>query len=402
MREKFTNRDITSEVSIQESRIISFDRKDNVCYSFRVYRDGVVGIHYQEGDMSDEEGFARAEKNLALNRPYPYDLETGVRHRDKTELQLKDGDILDFAREIMDVVRTRYPRFSFSGSFGQYISIIAAENSKGMDYSNRDCHTTLTLMYKHADSKNIDDGGFDISLRSYDKEKVFELIDNNLANYENVLEIPDDIIIMNQYYGYLGLIKESLNAESLALGTSLFTGKIGERVFSPEFSLIHDVSDENCWDNTFFDGEGVVLEGDRLPYIENGVILRGYADKRIAEKYNVPCTGSAWRNFSDIPSNGKVNLTIKRSAKTVKELLDGRLCIIPVYAAGGGFNEKGDYVTPVQMSFLCDGEKILGRLPEFTLATNMYEMFGDGFIGVGSDQPVFNDKSILFRAHRGK
>ena len=74
MREKFTNRDITSEVSIQESRIISFDRKDNVCYSFRVYRDGVVGIHYQEGDMSDEEGFARAENNLALNRPYPDDL----------------------------------------------------------------------------------------------------------------------------------------------------------------------------------------------------------------------------------------------------------------------------------------------------------------------------------------
>ena len=131
------------------------------------------------------------------------------------------------------------------------------------------------------------------------------------------------------------------------------------------------------------------------------MILKGYADKKIAKKYGVPHTGSAWRNFSDIPSNGKVSFRITRSDKTVKELLNGRLSVVPVRYSGGGFNEKGEYVMPVQMAYLCDGEKFLGRLPEFTLVSNMFDMFGKDFIGVGSDNPVFNDKQILVKMKLG-
>ena len=46
--------------------------------------------------MSDEEGFSRAEKNLALKRPYPFELEEGVRHRDKTEVVISDKEFNNF------------------------------------------------------------------------------------------------------------------------------------------------------------------------------------------------------------------------------------------------------------------------------------------------------------------
>ena len=52
---------------------------------------------------------------------------------------------------------------------------------------------------------------------------------------------------------------------------------------------------------------------------------------------------------------------------------------------------------PVHHAFLCDGEKFLGSLPPFTFSSNMFDMFGKDFIGVGSDQPVFNDKQILIK-----
>lgn len=113
-------------------------------------------------------------------------------------------------------------------------------------------------------------------------------------------------------------------------------------------------------------------------------------------------TGSAYRTHSDIPSNGNVNLRIQRSSKTIRELLGGRLSVVPVRYSGGGFNEKGDWVMPVQLAYLCDGESFLGRLPEFVLVSNMFDMFGKDFIGVGSDNPVFNDKSILARMDLGK
>ena len=113
-------------------------------------------------------------------------------------------------------------------------------------------------------------------------------------------------------------------------------------------------------------------------------------------------TGSANFGMTDVPGNGYVNLRIKRSDKTVKELLDGRLTVVPIVAAGGGFNDKGEFVTPVQTAMLCDGERFIGRLPEFAIKSNMFDMFGKGFIGVGSDDPVFNDKQILVKMDYSK
>ena len=97
------------------------------------------------------------------------------------------------------------------------------------------------------------------------------------------------------------LLVQSLNAENLALGTSLLAGKVGEKVFADNFTMIHNVSDSKMWMNTFWDADGIVHKGDKLTYIKNGKILRGYADKRIAAKYNVECTGSAYQDYADIP-----------------------------------------------------------------------------------------------------
>ena len=71
--------------------------------------------------------------------------------------------------------------------------------------------------------------------------------------------------------------------------------------------------------------------------------------------------------------------------------------MIPVQYSGGGFNDKGEYVMPVHLALLSDGEKVIGKLPPFTLSGNMFDMFGKDFIGVGSDKPIFNDKQILVK-----
>lgn len=401
MKEKFISINTNSQVNIEENKIISFDKSSLSTYSFRVGKDGFLGVHYQEGEMSDEEGYARAAQNLELKRPYPFELETGERHRDKTEKELTDKEIFDLAGEALSYLHSKYPDFRLNGEVRQRKTESGQQNDRGLNYSNKDCSVHADFSFKHKDSKDIHDGWFGIGLRNFDVDKLYSMADNYLSNFEKEAKLPEEIIVQIQYYGFLGKLLESLDAEKLCLGTSLLSGKIGEKVFSDQFTLCHDVTDKECWHDNFFDGEGVVLPGDKLAYIENGVVLRGYSDKRIAKKYGVEHTGSAWRNYSDIPSNGNVNFRITRSEKTVKELLNKRLSIVPVRYSGGGFNEKGEYVMPVQMAYLCDGEKFLGRLPEFTLVSNMFDMFGKDFIGVGSDNPVFNDKQILVRMKLG-
>lgn len=401
MREKLRFEQIISRVKYEESIIHSFHRSNSCENSFRVYEDGKVGIHYQIGEMSDEEGYALAKESLKERpRPYPFELEAGKRNRDKTECEMTDKELMETAKECMDYLCEKYPSFRYSSSFEQQKNTHKRTNEKGMEYSNTDCAMNVAVSYKHVDSKDIMDGGFNFSLRDFDKKVFTDMADNYLANFEKEVELPEEIIIGTQYYSLLGMLHSQLNGENIALKTSLLADKLGKQVFSKDFTLLHDVSDKECWFSRFWDGDGCVIEGDKQVFIDKGVVLSGYADKKNAKKYNIPHTKSAYHTFSDIPGAGGLRLTIERSKKTVKELLNGRYCVIPVICSGGGFEDNGDYTMPVQSAYLSDGEKILGKVPPFTMVSSMFDMFGKDFIGVGADNPIYNDKQILFRVKK--
>lgn len=396
MREKLSIILNASEIKFEENKIISFDRKKENLSSYRVLKDGYMGIHLQQGIIPDEEGYKLAKENLSLKRPYKFDLETGKRKRDKTEKILSDKELFELAETALGHISSKYPDFTLKGCFEQFRSEYIMENNKGLSYTNIDCTVNASFTFKHKDSNNIVDGSFSLGMRDYDLEKLYILADNFLGTYDNLVELPEEFALQMPYYSLLGKLYEFLNAERMSLGTSLLAGRIGEKIFNENFTICHDVSDEETWHTPFFDGEGITLENDKLPYIENGVLLRGYADKRTADKYGVEHTGSASIDFSDIPCNGNVNLRIKRSDKTIKELLDGKLSIVPVSYSGGGFNDKGEYNMPIHLAYLCDGEKFIGRLGSFSLTNNSFlGSFCEDFIGVGSDNPIFNDKQIV-------
>ena len=396
-KEKISVKNTSSEVKIEESEITAFSRENSESYSFRVYNDGFAGIKYSEGFMDDETGFAKAEENLSLKRPYKFALETGVRSRDMTEKEYSDKELMDIARESLGYLKKNYPDFTYAGSVSKNKRTVSAKNDAGMDYSDSDCTVSVDIRFKHKDSKDIYDGYFGISKRILEPKMFTDMADNFLANFCVKAEFPEELIVQVQYYGLLAKVRECLDAEKIARGTSLFSGKTGEKIFGENVTIYHDVSDKETWHNVFFDGDGVVNPDDKYMFIKNGVLLSGYADKWTADKYGVANTGSAYRDLADIPSNGNVNLRIERSTKTVRELLNGRMSVVPVQYSGGGFNDNGEYAMPVQKAYLCDGEKLLGVLPEFTLSSNMYDIFGKDFIGVGSDDPVFSDKQILVK-----
>lgn len=401
-KEKYVNITKYSAVKIEENQIDSFNKYDKTITSFRVYKDGFAGIHFQQGKMSDKEGYALAEKNLELQRPYPFPLVGGERSLDKTEKLLTDTELMKKAELELAYLRKNYPDFTFKGTlFSQQVTMLQ-KNSAGMNYCSIDGHNGVEFSFKHKDSKDIYNGYFSINMRTYSSAKFRRMADNYLSNYTKVLKMPKECIIMMPEWNLNGMLRSSLNAEELALGTSLLSGKIGQKVFSDSLTIEHDVSKAHIWMNTFWDAEGAVQKNDKLAYIKNGKVLRGYADRRIAAKYNVECTGSAYQNYRDIPQNGWLSLRIKPIQKTPKEILNGRLAIVPLLYSGGGFKETGEYAMPVQASYLTDGEKILGRLPPFTMRSNLFDMFGKDFIGVSKYSALWNADMMLVKMEAGK
>ena len=52
---------------------------------------------------------------------------------------------------------------------------------------------------------------------------------------------------------------------------------------------------------------------------------------------------------------------------------------------GGEFTDKGDYSTPLQLSYLLQKGEIIGRLPQITVRTSINEMFNHGLVEIASD-----------------
>ena len=55
-KEKYIGTYVYSEVKIVENEIVSFNKFDKTSTSFRVYKDGLVGVHFQQGKMTDKKG----------------------------------------------------------------------------------------------------------------------------------------------------------------------------------------------------------------------------------------------------------------------------------------------------------------------------------------------------------
>jgi len=217
------------------------------------------------------------------------------------------------------------------------------------------------------------------------------MVKEMIEAYKNKVDIPESkkSIIIIQQSELLRKIEEELNGEAIGRGISLFNEKINSKAFSDKVTIYQD-STEDKFHTPFFDMEGVINENDKYNLIEKGVIKNAYTDKKSAIEFSMPLTGAASGSYDEVPALSGAMLSIKSGGKNLKELLNGELAILVIAASGS----EGNFASPVQMAMITDGEHIIGRLPEFNISGNLYEMFGEDFVGVSEDKP-FIDEHVL-------
>jgi len=135
----------------------------------------------------------------------------------------------------------------------------------------------------------------------------------------------------------------------------------------------------------FFDTEGTVNLGYRFDLIRDGVLRSPMTDKKHAARYDLPLTGSAGGEYDSVPTLGLTPIQIAPTGQTIAELVGGRPAVLVWIAMGGDFTPDGQFGTPVQLAFLYDGEKMVGRLPGLNLSSHLYKMLGEDLIGVSTD-----------------
>jgi PmbA protein len=401
IKEKYISNFKEISINILQSNIKSVRKKDITKTGFRVYENGFIGIAGAVGKVDESELEKRAVENLKLEIPYPYEPSANlVKKVDYRKEALSHEELVKEVEELLKLLREEFPDFIFSNNI--YIQDFETKliNNKGIDLTHIDRVVVAAIIIKEKNSVNVFDAFSSYVDREYSREKILNNIRETLTAYRNKVELPikgkQPVVFLADDGLPLMKIIEEMNGYKVGTGASLFKDFIGEKKFSDKFTLYQSAEEEELTGVEFFDAEGVVNPDYRYTLIENGKIITPYTDKKTASEFNLPLTGSASAEYDKVPSLAPKNLVLKSSDKTLKELLDGQLGVVVVIASGGDFTQEGVFGTPVQLAFLTDGEKLLGRLPELTISGELYSMFGDDFVGKSQDKGLLDNKTMVF------
>ena len=386
-KEFITMRIKESAARVQNSEVTAVRVKDITRKGVRVYQDGKIGIAGVVGDAPEDVLLQGAMQNLNAGIAYPYPLTQNLKdHRCYNEQPMSSQELLEQAEGVLQILQKDYPDFAFSESISSIEQIVQMRNSEGLDLEYKDAVFALSLILKERATANLFDGALFCLTRNFDPDKFWDFNRSFLEAYRNKVELPEGDVLpvfmwdLSVLQSFLG---RALHGERFARGSSLFSGKLGEQLFAEKVTIELN-RDPATRIKPFFDTEGVVIPNDRLALVENGRLTAVLADKKTADTYGLAHTGAATGDYDDPPTIDGAHggsLSFKTDSEDIAAVLQGRPAVFALLCSGGDFTADGSFATPVQVSFLFDGERLLGKLPEFAVRSNLFRMLGEDYIG---------------------
>ena len=401
-KEFITIREKETAVRIQNTNINAIRTKDIVKKGLRVYKDGKIGISGAIGDIFDQALVDNAIENLSADISYPYDLSANLKdHRNYSKEKISSNELANLAEEILKRLREEYSDFDFSESINTKEITVSMKNTQGLDLEYKDAYMALGLILKEKKSANVFDGFLQYYGRSFDKDKFWQFNEELLAAYRKKVSLPEGEtlpVFMFDFSELDNFLSRSLNGELYATGSSLFSNKMGEKLFNEKITIQQN-RDPFHSAQPFFDMEGVVLEGDSYNLIQDGRLVNVYTDKRTAHTYNLPHTGAASGAYDGMPTLMRAPLRFVVDSDDIKAALNGQMAILVAVCSGGDFTSDGSFAAPVQVGFLFDGQRIIGKLPEFTMRSHLYKLLGEDYIGTFPNKHLYIGDGILLQGY---
>lgn len=186
---------------------------------------------------------------------------------------------------------------------------------------------------------------------------------------------------------FLNFYVENANAEDVQKHSSLFIGKLGQKIASRKVTIEDKPLQRNVFAR-WFDDEGVATYNKSI--IKNGVLQTYVYNLTTAAKEGVQTTGNASR------SGGKMGistffLSLKPGKKSQDELFkevgDG-VYITSVTGLHAGLNPQSGNFSLQSSGFLIKDGKVAAPLDVITVSGNLMEVFND-VVEVGNDVKVF-------------
>ena len=369
-------------LNVTDGKIDSFREQEEETNTVRVYENGFIGVAGCLGSIDEESLTSKAIEALALNIKYPCRLDGKLEKEIVNEEEIISvSKLIPTMQDFLDRLNTLCPNFAFSNKISLIHNRSEYINSLGRHLISSTRGISIQLLSQNRGSGNLFDTVFSYGGDNFDKDAL-------LANFKKEYDAfyvssdiePGEYPVVIDVTDLFGSFLQQFVAELYVSGASLLSGKLGEKAFSEKLTLKNDMNPTTNSSACFFDDEGCIAPDLRPTLIEKGVLTGLLTTKKSSENLKISNLGTAASTYDGVLSLGFNKFYVEPTVSSLKELIPGK-AIYVVINSGGDVTPDGHFASPVQMSYLMENGKIIGRLPEIKISGNFYDLFGKNYIG---------------------
>ena len=378
----------TVTLNVTAGQIDSFRETERTTGTVRVYENGCIGVAGCLGEPDEEALTGQAKEALSFGIPYPCHPEDPAEIQELHDEEiLPVPDLIPAMRSFLERLGEQCPKMAFSNKINLTHAKTEYRSSRGRHLVSSGGNLSIELIAQNRGSGNLFDTAFIWGGKHFDPDAVLSYFKEQ---YE-AFYVPADLApgrwpVVAEPGILFGTFMQHFTGDLYAAGASLLSGKLREKVFSEKLTLCDDLNPASSFETCFFDTEGCTARDSRPALIENGVLTGLLTTKKTAEQYGLPNLGNAEAPYDGVPTIGFHSFHLERTADTLRELVPGRAVGV-IIASGGDMTPDGHFAAPVQMAYLMEDGRPVGRLPETIISGSFFDMLGRDYLGAVHNCP---------------
>ncbi len=380
-KEYIINTSTVLTVNLVKSAPESFRKVVEKTNTVRVYKDGCIGVAGSIGETDFDALEKQAADNLENKLPYPANLpKNKIKTVDNSKFIFDTDKMMGYVRQLMEKISKALPDFIFSNKIIYREIESHYKNTEGSDLKYKGNRFDASIIIKSKKSANLFDLGYGFHQNYADTDAVVKEIVELCEKYDTPVDIePGKYPVLAESMDFLMRTLKDMTVEAYAANSSLYKGKLNEKIFADSYSLYIDRNPEENYCLPFFDAEGEYTDDYRQYVIKDGVLVNLLGNKRSADLYKLPVVKSSSAQYDSIPAVGFFGFTEKYGDKSFAQLTKEKTVMV-IMASGGDITTSGDYATPVQYAYLVQDGKMLGRLPDIKIHNNIFNIYGSDYV----------------------
>lgn len=400
--EKIVHKESSRCINVVASQVESLRINNDLQNTVRVYDNGAIGVDGTLGHADFAQMEQNAKAKLAQGIPYPetHD-EVKVLNVDTAKHIFDEKEFIPKISKLLARLAKENPEFLFGNKVFLDNMERTYENSDGTKLTYRGNQFALGLSLKYKGSANIMDEFYSGAGNYFDEDQIARDVKTECDAFLNKLPQidEDEVTVIGGFEPFQYAIQHFI-ADMYFNKASLLDGKLGQKIFNDRLSVLNNRNPETQTYLPYFDDEGVINDDNVSYLVKNGVLEKLITCKKSADQYGCENLGVASAPYNGVPQPSMYGFDVQSTAKNLSEIVKGKAIYLS-NTGGGDMTTSGDISIPSMVSYLYEDGKLIGKLPEFTVTGNLFDILGKDFVGV-AEQGLFEYGQRKYFVYKAK